>query len=67
MKFSHSLMHDNFTKSDMSAAINLLKKRKRRYLNNDDGLNALEFKESNKFDEFYTILQKSKEKFQKTF
>ena len=39
---------------------NLLKKRKRRYLNNDDGLNALEFKESNKFDEFYTILQKSK-------
>ena len=28
MKFSHSLMHDNFTKSDMSAAINLLKKRK---------------------------------------
>ena len=43
---------------------NLLKKRKRRYLNNDDGLNALEFKESNKFDEFYTILQKSKEKFQ---
>ena len=28
MKFSHSLMHDNFTKSDVSAAINLLKKRK---------------------------------------
>ena len=28
MQFSHSLMHDNFTKSDMSAAINLLKKRK---------------------------------------
>jgi len=28
MKFSHLLMHDNFTKSDMSAAINLLKKRK---------------------------------------
>ena len=28
MKFSHLLMHDNFTKSDVSAAINLLKKRK---------------------------------------
>ena len=29
MKFSHPLMHDNFTKSDMNAAINLLKKKKR--------------------------------------
>ena len=41
----------------------LLKKRKRRYLNNDDELNALKFKESNDFDEFYSILLRSKKKF----
>ena len=45
------------------SVLDLLKKRKRRYLNNDDGLNALEFKESNEFDLFYDILLKSKEKF----
>ena len=27
MKFSHPLMHDNFTKTDMNAAIKLLKKK----------------------------------------
>jgi CDP-6-deoxy-D-xylo-4-hexulose-3-dehydrase len=27
MKFSHPLMHDNFTKTDMDAAIKLLKKK----------------------------------------
>ena len=42
---------------------NLLAKRKRRYLNNDDELNALKFKESSEFDVFYRILLKSKEKF----
>ena len=45
------------------SVLDLLKKRKRRYLNNDDGLNALEFKESNEFDLFYDILLRSKEKF----
>jgi len=45
------------------SVLDLLKKRKRRYLNNDDELNALEFKESNEFDLFYDILLKSKEKF----
>ena len=45
------------------SVLDLLKKRKRRYLNNDDELNALEFKESNEFDSFYDILLKSKEKF----
>ena len=29
MKFSHPLMHDNFTRSDINAAINLLRKKKR--------------------------------------
>ena len=45
------------------SVLDLLKKRKRRYLNNDDELNALEFKELNEFDSFYDILLKSKEKF----
>jgi lipid II:glycine glycyltransferase (peptidoglycan interpeptide bridge formation enzyme) len=44
--------------------LNLLKKRKRRYLNNNNELKTLKFKESNEFDEFYKILLASKEKFQ---
>ena len=44
----------------------LLAKRKRRYLNNNSEFNALEFKESNEFDEFYKILLASKEKFKTT-
>ncbi len=77
-KFNQSmdyLLHWNNYKSkesyishvvDMSAASNpleLLKKRKRRYINNNKDLNDLSFKESNDFDLFYKILLEGKKKY----
>ena len=41
MKFSHPLMHDNFSKSDMQAAINLLR-RKRKVLTQSKNVKKFE-------------------------
>ena len=47
-----------------STLLGLLKKRKRRYINNNTELNSLSFDESNNFDAFYEILLASKKKYQ---
>ena len=49
--------------NNSSNLLNLLKKRKRRYINNNKELNALSFEESNDFDSFYKILLNAKEKY----
>ena len=46
-----------------SILLGLLKKRKRRYVNNNKELNSLSFNESNDFDSFYKILLEGKEKY----
>ena len=49
--------------NNSSTPLGLLKKRKRRYINNNKELNSLSFEESIDFDSFYKILLKGKKKY----